>query len=171
MNGEVFNGIGYKKGYSWAPDGVTLTASDYLTCTGLIQCATGDKIHVKGMSFHEGNDDCRVVLYDSSFAKIQHINRGNIITNGSYYFVNNYVETEDGFTLDIVRAGVAYISISVYHSTLKRNPIVTANQEISWSTAGYLQDGIKVKTANVEGLSEILGSYITDIDTLLGGDS
>lgn len=168
-NGAVFNGIGYKKGYHWATDGVTLTKSDYHTCTGLIQCATGDKIHVKGMSFNEGDDDCRVVLYDSSFAKILHINRGNIITNGSYYYVNNYVETEDGFTLDIVRAGVAYISISVYSSTVKRNPIVTANQEISWSTTGYLQDGIKVQVEQVEGLSDILGSYINDVDALLGG--
>ena len=169
-SGAIFNGVGYKKGGYWQTDGTTFVDSPYHTCTGFIKCEAGKRLYVKGMSFNEGNDLCRIVLYDSNYNKVIHVNRANLITNASSYFLNNYTETEDGFFIDVVRETAVYLTISVYTSTVSNNPMAAVNEEIKYGHEGYLADGVKVKYENVEGLSEILGSYITDVDVLLGGD-
>ena len=169
-SGAIFNGVGYKNGGYWQTDGTTFVDSPYHTCTGFIKCEAGKRLYVKGMSFNEGNDFCRIILYDSNYNKVIHVNRANLITNTSSYFLNNYTETEDGFFIDVVRETAVYLTISVYTSTVSNNPMAAVNEEIKYGHEGYLADGVKIKYENVEGLSEILGSYITDVDVLLGGD-
>lgn len=169
-SGAIFNGVGYKNGGYWQTDGTTFVDSPYHTCTGFIKCEAGKRLYVKGMSFNEGNDFCRIILYDSNYNKVIHVNRANLITNASSYFLNNYTETEDGFFIDVVRETAVYLTISVYTSTVSKNPMAAVNEEIEYGYEACLADSVKIKYENVEGLSEILGSYITDVDVLLGGD-
>lgn len=153
-DGTIFNGTGYQSGAGWSTDGVTLNiGSEYaeITCTGFIPCAENAVIRLKGMSFASGNDYCRVVLFDSSKAKLMHVNRANLISNASSYYINNYSETEDGCQFTIVSASAAYFKLNVFTSTLGASPAISVNEEMSYRQEGYLADGIKVKAAAVEG--------------------
>lgn len=153
-DGTIFNGTGYQSGAGWSTDGVTLnTGSEYaeITCTGFIPCAENAVIRFKGMSFASGNDYCRVVLFDSSKAKLMHVNRANLISNASSYYINNYSETEDGCQFTIVSASAAYFKVNVFTSTLSTSPAISVNEEMSYRQEGYLADGIKVKATAVEG--------------------
>ncbi len=153
-DGTIFNDTGYQSGAGWSTDGVTLnTGSEYaeITCTGFIPCSENAVIRLKGMSFASGNDYCRVVLFDSSKAKLMHVNRANLISNASSYYINNYTETEDGCQFTIVSASAAYFKLNVFTSTLGASPAISVNEEMSYRQEGYLADGIKVKATAVEG--------------------
>lgn len=148
--GSVFNGIGYTTGGGWGTDGKTFNPSQWHSCTGYIPCKQGDVLHVEGMSFAEGNDDCRVVLYDANFNKLNHVNRGIIIGNSSYFV--GYTETENGFDMLIKEPNtIAYITLTVYTRTLSSVPVISVNEEIKFAQEGFLADGIKVKSENVIG--------------------
>lgn len=152
-HGSVFNEIGYKKGVYWHIDGVTLGTSQWHTSTGYIPCRMGSVLHVKGMSMSSGTDDCRVVLLDSSFTKLMHINRGNILLGGNYFI--DYVETEDGFDLTIkAPADVAYVVLSVYTSTVSANPAIAVDEELTYEQVGTLSSGIKVYEPNLIGMDK-----------------
>lgn len=162
--GGVFNEIGYKKGYYWETDGKTLVASDYHTCTGFIPCKRGDVVRASGMSFATGNDMCRVILYDSSFNKLANVNRANLIKGDLYY--TNYTETDYGFSVVIDEPDtVAYVTFSVYTSTLGTNPTISVNEEIGFTQVGSLADGIKVKEENLIGMEkyERVGRMVSTI--------
>jgi hypothetical protein len=201
--GGIFNEIGYKKGYYWSDDGKTLVANNYHACTGYIPCKQGSVINVDGMSMAVGHDFDRIILYDSNFNKIAHINRGNIITNGSSYFLNDYTETENGFSIKVTRFDTAYINISVDITTVSDNPVVAVDEPISYMQVGTLSSGVKVSESNLIGmdgyekkgrmttqisasssdnqypsakavydlLQNAIGSYVTDIAVLVGGDA
>lgn len=146
--GAIFNEIGYKKGVGWETDGVTLYNSSYFTSTGYIPCQAGSVIHVKGMSMSSGDDSCRVVLLDSSFTKLMHINRGNILLGGNYFI--DYVETEDGFNLTVkMPANVAYAVFTVYNSTVSNNPAIAVDEEIAYTQVGMMTSGVKVNGDNL----------------------
>lgn len=169
-SGGVFNGIGYKVGGYWETDGKTLVESDYHFCTGYIPVRQGQTLYAHGMSFAEGDDFCRVVTYDSGFNKLNHVNRGNLIGNASYFV--GYTETDNGFQMPVKNPDtVAYVTISARKSTLSANPAIAVDEEIAFAQAGFLSDGVKVKVENVAGLDEVLGSYISDVDALIGGGS
>lgn len=158
-DGTIFNATGYQSGAGWSTDGVTLnTGSEYaeITCTGFIPCSENAVIRLKGMSFASGNDYCRVVLFDSSKAKIMHVNRANLIANKSTYYINNYAEAEDGCQFTITSGSAAYFKVNVFTSTLGASPAISVNDEMSYRQEGYLADGIKVKASAVEGYDKPL---------------
>lgn len=165
-NGAIFNEIGYKRGYMWEIDGVTLTSTPYILCTGFIPVKIGSVVRMKGMSFSTGSDYARVILFDSNFNKIVHINRGLIIANTSYYVT--YEETDDGCTLKInAPADVAYIKINVYLTSVGNNPIIAVDEEIVYVQEGFLADGIHVKEPNIIGMEkyERTGRMVTAISS------
>jgi hypothetical protein len=173
-DGTVFNGIGYAKyGYRLNADG-SVTAYPYCGCTGFIPVKQNDVIYVKGFKIPDvleadgGTYGWPVVVsYDSSFAVMAYRTGKNIKTE-DYFF--KYEAEEDGFKLTVKqRSTVAYVRFGYSRENMGNYPVISINNEITYSQIGYLQDGIKVKPENVEGLSEILGSYINDIDALLGG--
>jgi hypothetical protein len=151
-DGSIFNGIGYKKGGYIAVNG-TYTASSYYACTGFIPCKPGDEIHIANMNFDNGDDNCRLVAYDANKKFVMLINRGNLISGGSYHF--GYRETDNGCAITIKSvadlANVAYVRFSVYHSCIGENPMVSINEEIKYVMAGFLSDIVKVKSENVIG--------------------
>lgn len=151
--GAIFNEIGYKKGYGWENDGVTLTQSQWLTCTGFIPVKNGSVVNVKGMSFTEGSDNCRIVLFDADFNKLMHVNRGLLLAGNNYFAA--YTETEDGFTMiPRGRDTIAYVTITVYTSTVSNHPFIAVDEEIAYTQIGTLASGIKVNEKNLFGMDE-----------------
>lgn len=178
-DGTIFNDIGYQSGAGWPTDGVTLnTGSEYaqITCTGFMPCSENAVVRLKGISFASGSDYCRVVLFKSDHSKLMHVNRANLIDNKSSYFINNYTETDDGCQFTIVNSAAAYFKINVFTSTLSSSPVVTVNEEITYTQEGFLSDTIKVKgesvvlnsSASVEDLATsvtVLDANVSALDT------
>ena len=175
-DGSIFNSIGFQNGAGWETDGTTLTiGSAYaeVTCTGFIPCSQNSVIRLKGMSFAQGNDYCRVILFNSAYGKVSHVNRTNLIGNKSTYFINNYAETDDGCQFTIVESSVKYLKINVFTSTIGNDPIVTVDEEITYSAEGFLAQGIKVNEESVHGLPnkyEQLGRKTQSISNESTGD-
>lgn len=170
--GGVYNDVGYTRSGLWAVDGKTFAASAYTGCTGYIACKAGQVIHVKGMSFDGADDNSRIIVFDSSYNKLLHVNAG-VIQSGSYFL--SYAATEDGFDITVLARGdcvnTAYVKFNVPSASIATFPVIAVGETIGYEYKGTLAEGIKVTTDQVEGLSEILGSYIDDVDALIGGDS
>lgn len=167
-DGSVFNGIGYAKyGYELHSSGTVTADGVYVGCTGFIPVKQNDVVYGKNIKL-EGATVC-AVTYDSSKAVVVSSTPSNL-PNQTYFY--DYETTDDGFKLTIKqRPTVAYIRFGYGRTSIGERPIISVNNPIEYTTTGYLADSIKVKSANVEGLSEILGSYIDDVDALIGGDS
>ena len=163
-NGAIFNEIGYKKNCYYDTSG-NLVEDNYHTSTGFIPCASGSKLYVEGMSFSVGSDYCKAVIFDSNFNKIIHVNRDNLVSNASYYHLNNYEETDNGFKVDVVSANAAYIVFSVYTSTVSNKPVIAVDEEIAYTQIGTLSSGIKVNEQNLIGMEgyEKKGRMVTQI--------
>lgn len=155
-DGSIFGGKGYQVGKMWRSDGVTLSDDQGMLCTGFIPCSAGAIIRVKGISFTPGDNNCRVILYKSDHSKLTHVNRGNLITNASSYFINGYEETENGCQFTVVDSEAAYFKLNVYASTNDGNPIVTVNEALAYEQMGTLASGIKVDYAQVINVPDFL---------------
>lgn len=163
-NGAVFNEIGYLPGATWQATTTAYVANDWVTCTGFIPCKQGDTLYLDGMTFATGSDDCRIVLYDSSFNRLMHVNRANLIAGNNYYVT--YTATDNGCKLKInYPAGVAYATLSVYTSAMSLTPAVAVNEQIAYTQEGFLADGIKVKESSLTGMEkyERTGRMVTSI--------
>lgn len=151
--GGIYNEIGYKHGYSWAVDGKSLVENNWATCSGYIPCASGETLYFDEMSMKANvNGESRIILFNSNYEKIVHVNQSLIVTNGSYYNLDSYTETEKGFSIRIVKAGAAFLKINVDSSSVGTKPVVSRNEPIRYTQVGALADGIKVKAENVIGL-------------------
>ena len=175
LDGTILNGTGYyESGYRWNGTDGALVADEWYGCIGLIPIKQGDVIRFKNLPILLPEDGyCQIIFYDASFKKIMNVARNAMMGNAAYYWVENFVQNEDGFEVQIATtaasAAAAYFAISFHRNEIGENPIITVNEPITYKQEGYLQDGILVKVANVEGLDAILGSYINDVDALLGG--
>lgn len=167
LDGKVLNGIGYYKyNHRWTTTGTLAEVPENYGCTGLIPITANDTIYTKALWMGKQGIP-GVILFDSNYNFLTQGTDSNIGTM-SYYF--DFTETEEGFILKVKKpANVAYVAFSFNHDGIGVNPIISVNNPITYTQTGYLTDGIKVKSSNVEGLSEMLGSYITDIDALIGG--
>lgn len=147
-DGAVFNGTGYKEYCRWDTDGTTLVDSNYYVSSGFVPVKQGDVVRLKGITFETGDDNCRVILFDANKNKVTHVNRATMIA-GNYY-IGEYGNDEDGCHFTILKtSAVAYLKFTVSRSTLGSNPVVTTNQEITYSQVGTLNSNIKQDAANV----------------------
>lgn len=155
-DGSIFVEKGYQVGKMWGTDGVTLSDDQGMLCTGFIPCSGGAIIRLKGISFTPGDNNCRVILYKSDHSKLMHVNRGNLVTNASSYFINGYEETENGCQFTVVPSEAAYFKLNVYASTNDGNPIVTVNEAVAYEQIGALASGIKVDYAQIINAPDFL---------------
>lgn len=155
-DGSVYNSVGYKSGVRLADaDGTTEATLAGNTITGFIPCAEGDIIRLKGISFATNTySAAKIYLYKSDHTKLAHVNHGLLTTNGSYYNVDSYEATDEGCSFRIVNGSAAYFRLSVDTATLTADPVVTVNEEISYSQAGFLADSVSVKANSVYGLED-----------------
>lgn len=173
-DGSIFNGTGYVKyGKRVNDSNGAVTNANYYGCTGFIPVARASNIYINGAFINSTDNYTGVVFYDSNFARIGAVGAKNLSTNGSYYWTVNYEETDKGFNFSVADTAtvnnVRYMRLSFQSEDIGVNPIVSVGNPITYTQTGSLTEGITVKAANVEGLSEILGSYINDVDALLGG--
>lgn len=158
-SGNVFGDAGYvDRGYYVKASTGALVASDYFGCTGFIPIKPGDTMYVKGIVIPTAGDGtCGVVVYNSNFERIFHINTSN------QYFWQDYgnfhgTQLDDGFSFKVnataSMANVRYLRFSFSTSWLKETPMVSINEEIKYTYAGFLADGVKVKAENVIGLPD-----------------
>lgn len=161
MDGAVFNGVGYQTEATLSSsDGNTVSGASGLSCTGFIPCSEGAIVRMKGISFAQGDNSCRVYLYDENKTKLLHVGYTNLISNGSYFNIDSYTATEDGCSFRIVLSTAAYLRMVVYSSTIGKEPIITTDEEISYTQEGFLADSVKVKAASVYGLEEYVKAVI-----------
>lgn len=171
-SGGVFNEIGYNRNALWDQDGANLTSSSWVGCTGYIACQAGQVIHVRGMSFVGATDDSRIVIFDSNYTKLRHFN-ASVIPTATYFL--SYAPMDNGFDITVLPNGncadTAYVKFNVPTATITTNPVIAVNEDVVYTYEGSLSEAIKIQIDQVDGLSEILGSYINDVDALIGGDS
>ena len=170
-DGSIYNEIGYRFARSDSY-GDNIVDSPYYVMTGFIPCSKTSTINAAGFSFDKGDDNCRIIIFDSSFNYVRHVNRGNLI-KGSDYFVT-YTEKEDGFscTLNGVSgiSNAAYVRFIVHKQTWTDHPMIAVNEAIEYTIEGFLADGIKVKGENVIGnVGEVTPDWVAT-KTPLGGD-
>ena len=151
-DGSIYNGIGYSRsGGCINGSGVVNSAQTVYGHTGFIAVKDGSTVRVEGMKL-TADGDTRIVMYDADFNLLNAHNSGNIIPGSSYWFPN-YVETENGFSFQILAGYTkcAYIRLSVLTRDIATTPLIAINEEIGYTMEGYLADGIKVKGENVVG--------------------
>ena len=174
-NGNVFNNKGYvESGYYIATDG-SMTASEYYGCTGFIPIKSRETLYVENIVIPTAGDGWSIfVMYDSSFQKIgtQSITSNELFQTGTHYYWK-YTPLENGFKVipspNNDPTNCAYIRFGFKTAWLKGTPVASVNKEISYSQAGFLADGIKVKAENIEGLNNLTDDHINSlIDNKLG---
>lgn len=166
--GAIFNEIGYQQGYYWNTNGTSLVSSQWHVSTGLIQCGKGAKLYLEGMSYDSGDDNCRIILFDSSGNRVMHVNRGNILTTGGYY-VTAYESTDNGCIITLnPNLDIMYVRISVYTTTVGSNPVIAVNEEITYTQVGTMTSGVKVHESNLIGMDnyEKKGRMTTQISSV-----
>lgn len=154
LNGNIYNGIGYEVGVGYIASNGMDMANEYYGRTGFIKCKTNSIINVDGIKITPEDGWSGVLLYtsDKNLRSGGWISSYNFLTNNSYYYTDDYVETENGFSFRIVASDVEYIRFTTRKGEFGTKPVVAVNEEISYSQAGFLADGIKVKAENVIGL-------------------
>lgn len=150
-DGTIFKGIGYTKSGYIATSGAFTDNAKYTGCTGYIPIQNGQTLYGYGLSFNGGtSDDNRIVMYDSSFTKISHVNRGLLVGGTSGQAV--YTELENGFSIRIKNLpNTAYIRICLEKAGFGDFPAMAIDEEIAYTEAGFLVDDVKVKAENIVG--------------------
>ena len=163
-DGEVYEGVGYKIGRRMNTDG-TETDSAYYVLTGFIPCTKGCTIYTNHMTMAEGDDYCRVAFFDANFAPVKYgtnnanialVNRGYLLSDGNTTLCT-YTEMENGFKLEVSESSAqnttAYLRFVIYRQAWGQYPVISVDKEIKYTQAGFLADGIMVKSENIVGVS------------------
>ena len=169
-DGSVFNGKGFIKsgGRLVLSSGKHVDTPNY-GYTGFIPVTAGSVIYTQALKIDTTDGYAGAIIYDANKSRLAASTGLQFATNAvSYNF--HYEELEKGFSLEVKKpnSGV-YIRFVFKRADIGVNPIVSVGNPITYTQTGRITDGITIKAANVEGLSEILGSYIDDVDALLGG--
>jgi hypothetical protein len=139
------------------------SAGAYHIHTGFIPCKKGDTFITDGIGMRdEGN--VRVSFFDSNFNYILNVSGKNMIAGN--YHVEPCVITDSGFRLTIKNLNdanlnnIAYARFNFHIYDVGERPVMSINEEIMFTQAGFLADGIKVKGENVIGGTSGGGSGI-----------
>lgn len=142
VNGNIYNGCGYKNGYRVRSGGAE-AAMGAVSCTGFIPVNGGDKVRLSGYDFNASANGLAntINVYNSSFNVLGQIasnynNAGyGIFTEGGThqaYCWNSCKESPAGVLNWTVPpdAGIAYIRVTGYTEGDGLKMIVTVNEEI-----------------------------------------
>ena len=129
VDGNIFNGIGYIKGYRINSSGDT-EVSETSYSTGFIPCKSGDVVRFSGMNLEttsSGTMAMRVVFYDSSRNLVKATSWSTLVSDGNAVATGGIIEQ---ITVPSYSEGtVAYFRCSSYW--IDNNSIITVNQEIA----------------------------------------
>ena len=151
-DGSIYKGTGYtKSGYQLNSSG-NVVEGMYTGCTGFIPIKQNDVIYAKNITLD--NTNVVVVTYDANKSYITH-GTSNTLAGMTYFF--DYTPTDDGFTLKVKqRSTTAFIRFGYRRDRIGERPIISVNKPIEYVNNGYLRESIKVKAAQIEGLTEAI---------------
>lgn len=137
--GDVYNGVGYKTYQQLNSDGTVTPTGAANVVSGYIPVKNGSIIRLDGFELPNAAGGRMVVTYDAEYNKVQHSIAGSIPNN--YYFRDN-VEYSDADQTKIKQFSIshqptaAYLRICTYIDHMSANPIVTVDEEITYSETG-----------------------------------
>ncbi len=156
-DGSIYNGIGYDKFGGTVTTGGSIPSDsigDY-GHTGFIPCKAGDTLYFKNfdfqlvMSLKDGW--CKANLFNANFEHIGQNDIDAIISGSATYYFSGGSVTDDGGTLVVnsQQTDVAYARFGFRDEMFGTDPVISVNNEIKLTQAGFLADSIKVKGENV----------------------
>lgn len=137
---NVLDSVGLEYGVELNADGTVRNTTNPLATTGYIPLSAGSIIRANedfALSCVEGQNTPKVVSYDTSFAKLQHVNNTGML-EGGYYF--DVLERNAAGHIVAFRvnkpSSVAYIKVCNHTNRIGKNPILTVDEEITYEM-GY----------------------------------
>lgn len=155
-NGNIYNGIGYKKGISVGASNGAEGVDNYYLSTGYIACKAGDVLLTQGLflnkAFAANDGVAKIVYFDKDFNRIWSATAAVLnpdSPNHSSYFQKATL-TKDGFKIEMnptlsERGTVAYVRLTLRIDEVGEHPLISINEEIKYMQSGFLADGINVK--------------------------
>lgn len=154
--GAIYNEIGYKKGLRVNENGEI--ENNYIASTGYIACtpSTTRKIRTERLRINGDDGYNSIVFYDENFNYLGFFSGINLTTS-SYFKYALY--GDDGcefilYPMGTWKEGAKYFRLSVSLTHLKDNPVISIDEEITYSQEGFLNDGVFVKEQCVYGLED-----------------
>jgi predicted phosphodiesterase len=130
LNGEVYNGVGYKNGVKLNSSG-NVTEYDGFTTTGFIPAVHNDIVRMKDVVFRKGqatSSNQRICFYDSSKTLISIATANSAAAVISAVFNGDTIESFQVPTTDAY-SNVAYFRMCA--ETITDSSVITVNEEIS----------------------------------------
>lgn len=137
---NIFDSVAIEYGKELETDGSVNDSASPLAVTGWIPVSAGDVIRVNDdflLYCVEGKNTPRVILYDSSFVKLTHINNTSMQVGG--YFIELLEKNADGHIVSFRvnrPTEAAYMRICNNTEVIGENPVLTINEEINYEM-GY----------------------------------
>ncbi len=172
QNGAIFNGIGYKLKWYINSSGVESATEQAYASTGFIPAVPGDVLYLKGLHFDTGlkysDNGVKILYYNENKAFLLMQGCSNVMGSGGAQY-NSGERTEDGMTIttkaNLANEGnVRYVRFVFSTYDIGDNPIISVNDEIKYTQAGFLADSIKVKGETVVLTSPGGKSYLLSVD-------
>ena len=149
---NVLDEVGLEYGKLLNTDGTVSDTTAALAVTGYIPVKNGDVLIMDDFGIYPSGS-ARVVLYDSSKAKIQHVNASSLSPDGYNIYTIDTDESGNHNRIGINK-GVAnggYVRICTNTASIGKNPVLTINEEIEYEN-GYgskLNGNVKVDYSQV----------------------
>lgn len=152
---NMLDDAGIEYGKLLNTDGTVGDTSAPLAITGFIPVAAGSVIRVNEdfpLYCVEGATTPKVVLYDSAYTKLTHMNNVQLISGG--YHLELLEKNAEGHIISLrvnKPSSAAYIRICNHTSVIGKNPVLTVDEEIAYDM-GYgdrLNPSVKVDYSQI----------------------
>lgn len=152
---NVFDTVGIEYGKMLESDGTVSDTGTTLCITDFIPISAGQIVRVNedfALYCVSGSNTPKVVVYDSAYAKLTHVNNTGMVTGG--YYIELLEKNADGHIISFrvnKPSTAAYIRICNNANTVGKNPVLTIDEEISYEM-GYgekLNPKVKVDFSQV----------------------
>ena len=137
---NIFDTVEIEYGKLIESDGSVSDTATPLAITGFIPVTAGAVIRVNedfALYCVEGSTTPKVTVYDSSYARLAHINNTSMVEGG--YYIELLEKNAEGHIISFrvnKPSSAAYIRICNHTSTIGNNPVLTVDEEIEYVT-GY----------------------------------
>lgn len=160
VDGSIYNDKGYKTGVR-----IDLSTGDAIadldgtyTATGFIKVKAGDVFRFKNITmaeaFSKPDGYVSIMYYKSDLTKYQLQTAKTMSTSTSAAYQKVEFD-EDGMTITFGNSVVSggYVRFSLFTREIGTKPVISINEEITYTSAGFLAPDIKVHAENVIGLA------------------
>lgn len=188
-SGTIYQGAGYRKGYRINySDGGDLAESNYWV-SGFIPVSVGDIVRIYNMYFNDRSKQA-IAFYGADFSFKKYLSYNNFTSDG--YGVS-YGDTSMSFVVGDTSnypSGIAYIRFVGYSGSSGIDPddaVCLINEELGGYTSNFVPATRKINGKSLENnivlaagdvgayskseIDTMMGSYISDVAALVGGDA